>query len=91
MYKTLAITLALLTAAPTAASAQCYQGCAGLIGFIAGLVTGQVLSRPNTVVITQPQAVYQQPMYGMATSNGCIQQLVGYDQFNRPVMQFVCR
>jgi hypothetical protein len=91
MYKTLAIILALLTAMPLPAAAQCYQGCSGLIGFFAGLITGQILAQPTTVVVTQPQIVYQQPSWGMATSNGCIQQLVGYDQYNRPVMQYICR
>lgn len=83
-------------AVPTAASAQCYQGCAAVFGFLGGLLTGTVLAQPRTVVVTPPQPVYAAPVYvqpnwGMATSNGCVQQLVGYDQFNRPIMQFVCQ
>lgn len=78
-------------ALPTAANAQCYQGCAAIFGFLGGLVTGQILAQPRTVVVTPPQPVYVQPTWGMATSNGCVQQLLGYDQYNRPIMQFVCQ
>lgn len=78
-------------AVPTAAQAQCYQGCAAILGFFGGLFAGTALAQPRTVVVTPAQPVYVQPNYGMATSNGCVQQLVGYDQFNRPIMQFVCQ
>ena len=80
---------ALALAVPGTAHAQCYQGCAAILGFFGGLFTGAALA-PRTVVVA-PQPVYVQPSYGMATSNGCVQQLVGYDQFSRPVMQWVCR
>jgi hypothetical protein len=90
-----AIALAAALTAPSTASAQCYQGCAAVLGFFGGLFTGAALA-PRTVIVTQPQPVYVQPVYvqpnyGMATSNGCVQQLVGYDQYARPVMQFICR
>lgn len=82
--------LAMVLAAPSTASAQCYQGCAAVLGFFGGLFTGAALAQPRTVVVPA-QPVYVQPNYGMATSNGCVQQLVGYDQYNRPVMQWLCR
>ena len=95
MYKAAVLATALAVAAPLPAQAQCYQGCAAVLGFFGGLFTGAALA-PRTVIVTQPQPVYVQPVYvqpnyGMATSNGCVQQLVGYDQYARPVMQFICR
>jgi len=82
--------LAMAIAAPSTAQAQCYQGCAAALGFFGGLFAGTVLAQPRTVVVPG-QPVYAVPSYGMATSNGCVQQLVGYDQYNRPVMQWLCR
>lgn len=90
MNKTLALAAALAVAAPYSASAQCYQGCAAVLGFFGGLFVGTALSQPRTVVVTQPYAVAQ-PVPPMATSNGCVQQWLGYDQYGRPVMQWVCR
>ena len=93
MHKTttaLSLAVALVALAPNTAHAQCYQGCSAILGFFGGLITGTALAqRPLAVMPAQP--VYVQPNFGMATSNGCLQQLVGYDQFNRPIMQFVCR
>jgi len=95
MYKAAVLATALAVAAPLPAQAQCYQGCAAILGFFGGLFTGAALAQPRVVVVPgQPVYAppnYVQPNYGMATSNGCVQQLVGYDQYARPVMQFICR
>lgn len=91
MRRRLAAALTVMAlSAPSTASAQCYQGCAAVLGFFGGLFAGTVLAQPRTVVVPG-QPVYAQPSYGMATSNGCVQQLVGYDQYNRPIMQWLCR
>jgi hypothetical protein len=90
MYKAAVLATALAVAAPLPAQAQCYQGCAAILGFFGGLFTGAALAQPRVVVVPG-QPVYAPPNYGMATSNGCVQQLVGYDQWGRAIMQFVCR
>lgn len=89
LLTTAAVATALLV--PNTANAQCYQGCAAIFGFLGGLVTGTVLAQPRTVVVTPAQPIYTAPSYGMATSNGCVQRMLGYDQFNRPVMQWICQ
>ena len=90
MYKAAVTALALAVATPTTAQAQCYQGCAAVFGFLGGLFVGNALAQPRTVVVPA-QPVYAVPAYGMATSNGCVQAHVGYDQWGRPVWQWICR
>ena len=90
MYKALLTAVALAVATPATAQAQCYQGCAAVLGFFGGLFAGAALAQPRTVVVTQPYALAP-PAPAMATSNGCVQQWLGYDQWGRPIMRWICQ
>ena len=54
MYKAALLATALAVAAPVPAQAQCYQGCAAILGFFGGLFAGTALAQPRTVVVQQP-------------------------------------